>query len=324
MLVESMNAMNEHGQPGLCSQRYKKGRRGCSSPYGKMLFSAGNSQLAILAYIPVAYENHIDGKDWLEHVIKPLGGKFLKQQGNLYMGKVDTNFDEGVCLEELQERGIVDSFSYLEAKGLYSDADYDVYYRSLHPGSSDSEASSSTSESEFSYVSEGDAENEGRLLSPGGFACEVCRHGISIRCIGPCQLRIFWFTGIKCHYDHCQSCYTAAQALDINARRALHYRLAVRNEPSLRGSDMMWNPITDLCDIHVPMDLETPAGPAVMAARAGSLASIWIPQPRVDEDSEASRPPSPNSVPAPVHSAAAPSPPRVARQPHLPSAVGRD
>ena len=70
------------------------------------------------------------------------------------------------------------------------------------------------------------------------------------------------------------------------AERVLLYRLAVRDEPSLRhGDDKIWDPEGDTEDsyIYVPLDLATPAGPAVAAARSGSLAEAWLWTPENEE-----------------------------------------
>jgi len=321
-----------------------------------MLFSAGNSQLAILAYVPAQYESLINGKDWLEYVTKPLYGKFLKQQGDLYMGKVDTYSDKGVCPGKLQERGIADASFYLEAKGLYLDADYDLILqagRHRMRVSSRSAAADEQSEddellspsSASSCVDSDENEDEGQLLSAGGGVCQVCRNGTALRCTGPCKLvdceYLQWVGPVAnydpVHYDHCHACWTAAETLDATGQQVLMYRLAARYYPEERrhhgghdGEDRIWDPIAK-ANLHVPMDLEIPAGPAVAAARAGSLASIWVWQPPVEDDeeeieacrladeagaaaideessshsgSEASRPQSPSSVPTPVQSVA--------------------
>merc|ERR1711939_995323 len=90
MLVESMNAMNVDCKPD------EEERKGCSGHVGKMIFSAGEKQLAIVAYVPAAQEKELDGKVWIEHVLKSQGGKFLEKKGNLCTGKVDANADKGI------------------------------------------------------------------------------------------------------------------------------------------------------------------------------------------------------------------------------------
>merc|ERR1719284_1352165 len=90
MLVESMNAMNVDCKPD------EEERKGCSGHVGKMIFSAGSSQLALVAYIPDAYKADIDGKVWMDHVLASQHGTFVEQKGSLYTGKVDANADKGV------------------------------------------------------------------------------------------------------------------------------------------------------------------------------------------------------------------------------------
>jgi len=115
LLVESMNAMNVDCKPD------EEERKGCSGHVGKMIFSAGNPQLGIVAYIPDAYKNDIDGKAWMEHVLKTQKGKFIEQKGKLYIGKVDANADKGIFPLKIKEPMITEAIAYLKGKGLFPD-----------------------------------------------------------------------------------------------------------------------------------------------------------------------------------------------------------
>jgi hypothetical protein len=115
MLVESMNAMNVDCKPD------EEERKGCSGHVGKMIFSAGDSQLAVVAYIPDAYKGDIDGKVWIEHVLKSQGGKFVEKKDKLFIGKVDANADKGVFPLKIKEPMITEAIAYLKGKGLFPD-----------------------------------------------------------------------------------------------------------------------------------------------------------------------------------------------------------
>merc|ERR1712007_321158 len=60
MLLECMKAMNAKSDPK------QEERKGGSGHIGKMIFSAGTSQLAILAYVPDTKKGVIDCIDWLK------------------------------------------------------------------------------------------------------------------------------------------------------------------------------------------------------------------------------------------------------------------
>merc|ERR1712070_1169001 len=70
LLVESMKAMNNEPIPG------DEERKGCSGHIGKMIFSAGTEQLAVVAYVPEAWHKlgALSSEDWLKAVLGNFGG----------------------------------------------------------------------------------------------------------------------------------------------------------------------------------------------------------------------------------------------------------
>jgi len=64
LLVESMKAMNK-----VCAPDEEE-RKGCSGHIGKMIFSAGTEQLAVVAYVPEEKKDALSCKEWLETVLK--------------------------------------------------------------------------------------------------------------------------------------------------------------------------------------------------------------------------------------------------------------
>merc|ERR1712007_202102 len=72
MLSECMKAMNAKSDPK------QEERKGGSGHIGKMIFSAGTSQLAILAYVPDTKKGVIDCIDWLKATFASNGGEVLE------------------------------------------------------------------------------------------------------------------------------------------------------------------------------------------------------------------------------------------------------
>merc|ERR1712178_4481 len=70
-LVESMKAMNAQPVPG------DEERKGCSGHIGKMIFSAGDKQLAVVAYVPEAKQKDCSCEEWLKKVLSTQNGKVV-------------------------------------------------------------------------------------------------------------------------------------------------------------------------------------------------------------------------------------------------------
>merc|ERR1711937_585626 len=72
----SMTAMNAQPDPEA------EDRKGCSGHVGKMIFSAGVEQLAMVAYVPDAEHNKsadkVDVGAWIEEVSKAVSGEIIK------------------------------------------------------------------------------------------------------------------------------------------------------------------------------------------------------------------------------------------------------
>merc|ERR1739845_106416 len=68
LLVESMKAMNAKSDPT------EEERKGGSGHIGKMIFSAGSEQLAVVAYVPEDKQEQLDCKEWLQKVLSLFSG----------------------------------------------------------------------------------------------------------------------------------------------------------------------------------------------------------------------------------------------------------
>eukprot|EP00929_Paragymnodinium_shiwhaense_P060953 TRINITY_DN3042_c0_g2_i2.p1 TRINITY_DN3042_c0_g2~~TRINITY_DN3042_c0_g2_i2.p1 ORF type:complete len:517 (+),score=224.74 TRINITY_DN3042_c0_g2_i2:78-1628(+) len=119
LLVESMKAMNK-----VCAPDEEE-RKGCSGHIGKMIFSAGVDQLAVVAYVPPEKQDALSGKEWLESVLALFGGKVLTDSKEMCTGVVMTNNDKGIFPLKIREPMILESNNYLRKKGLFPDNDDD-------------------------------------------------------------------------------------------------------------------------------------------------------------------------------------------------------
>merc|ERR1712039_812822 len=68
LLVESAKAMNAKSDPT------EEERKGGSGHIGKMVFSAGTEQLAILAYVPEEKQADLVGEEWLNKALSQYAG----------------------------------------------------------------------------------------------------------------------------------------------------------------------------------------------------------------------------------------------------------
>merc|ERR1712048_1481198 len=77
MLLEAMNAMNAKSDPT------EEERKGGSGHIGKMIFSCGVEQLAVIAYVPEEKIKDLECKDWLQTVLNLFGGEVLSDTPGL-------------------------------------------------------------------------------------------------------------------------------------------------------------------------------------------------------------------------------------------------
>merc|ERR1712048_78430 len=90
MTVESMKAMNAKSDPT------EEERKGGSGHIGKMIFSAGDKQLAVVAYVPEEKKGDLSCEEWLKTVLATFGGKVIDSSPTLCSGAVLTDSDKGV------------------------------------------------------------------------------------------------------------------------------------------------------------------------------------------------------------------------------------
>merc|ERR1712136_354424 len=98
-----VDAMNAQPVPG------EEERKGCSGHIGKMIFSAGDHQLAVVADVPAGKQGEINATEW------------LKQTLSIFQG--DGNANKFPL--KMKEPSIPEAISILKKKGLFPDHDSD-------------------------------------------------------------------------------------------------------------------------------------------------------------------------------------------------------
>eukprot|EP00746_Dinoflagellata_sp_MGD_P161196 gnl/MRDRNA2_/MRDRNA2_88257_c0_seq1.p1 gnl/MRDRNA2_/MRDRNA2_88257_c0~~gnl/MRDRNA2_/MRDRNA2_88257_c0_seq1.p1 ORF type:complete len:857 (-),score=231.53 gnl/MRDRNA2_/MRDRNA2_88257_c0_seq1:190-2610(-) len=117
LLTESMKAMNAKSDPT------EEERKGGSGHIGKMIFSAGVDQLAIVAYVPEGEE--CDCAKWIEHVVSMIGGQILEKGPNAAKAVIKTDSNKGIFPLKQKDPGIMEAIAYLKKHGLFPDGDDD-------------------------------------------------------------------------------------------------------------------------------------------------------------------------------------------------------
>merc|ERR1719222_753909 len=111
--MESMKAMNAKSDPG------EEERKGGSGHIGKMIFSAGLEQLAVVAYVPEEKQKELSCEEWLQKVLELFQGKVLSKSADMCSGQVLTNSDKGVFPLKIREPLILEANNFLRKKGLF-------------------------------------------------------------------------------------------------------------------------------------------------------------------------------------------------------------
>jgi len=112
-LVESMKAMNNQPIPG------DEERKGCSGHIGKMIFSAGTDQLAVVAYVPEEKQGELSCEEWLKAVLANFGGKVSDAKKDICQGYVKTDGNKNIFPLKIREPMLLESNNFLRKKGLF-------------------------------------------------------------------------------------------------------------------------------------------------------------------------------------------------------------
>merc|ERR1711933_302954 len=120
LLTESVKAMNAKSDPT------EEERKGGSGHIGKMVFSAGVDQLAIVAYVPEEKQAELVCEEWLAKVLSMYGGsKTVSTAKDYSVGVIPSDSDKGVFPLKIREGLILEANNYLRSKGLFPEDDGD-------------------------------------------------------------------------------------------------------------------------------------------------------------------------------------------------------
>jgi len=102
-------------------------RKGGSGHIGKMVFSAGTEQLAIVAYVPEEKQSELVCEEWLKKVLSlyPAGSKVITAAADYCQGSIATDSDKGVFPLKIREGLILEANNFLRKKGLFPEDNSD-------------------------------------------------------------------------------------------------------------------------------------------------------------------------------------------------------
>mmetsp|Transcript_93100 Transcript_93100/g.287293 ORF Transcript_93100/g.287293 Transcript_93100/m.287293 type:complete len:207 (+) Transcript_93100:64-684(+) len=119
LLKECLRAMNAKADDGA------EERKGGSGHIGKMLFSAGTEQLAVVAYVPKAKRKELDCAEWLKAVLDTQSGEVVSKAAAVSTGCVKANAEKGIFPLKIRESMIVEANNFLRKRGLFPEEDDD-------------------------------------------------------------------------------------------------------------------------------------------------------------------------------------------------------
>jgi len=118
-LVEKcLNAMNVEIDPT------SEEKRGGAAPVGKMIFSAGDAQLAMAARVPADKIGKVDAGEWMKHVVTKIQGQMVGTPSAEHaQAVVPLNKEKGRFPLKMKEEAIGYGVEYLKSKGCFPDRD---------------------------------------------------------------------------------------------------------------------------------------------------------------------------------------------------------
>merc|ERR1712086_306752 len=114
--------MGPQGDFGLLEKSLAAMNAECAD-IGKMLFSDGPDQLAVIASIPDVHPSGMNCEDWLQAVSKVVGGTVFETTGT--SGKLVIRAGADTYPIKLKEPGITAAICFLKDKGFFPDAEED-------------------------------------------------------------------------------------------------------------------------------------------------------------------------------------------------------
>jgi len=108
-------------------------RKGGASDLAKILFSAGDLKLAIMAHVPEEESKNCNMKEWMAEVCAAAGAKVIEEDKHFMKAEVTADPDKGTFALKLRDSAIAAGFKFLHDKGLTldDDSDDDVNYADI-------------------------------------------------------------------------------------------------------------------------------------------------------------------------------------------------
>lgn len=119
LLEESLKAMCAECKPE------DEERKGGAGNVGKMVFSSGTEQLAVICDVPESKRDKLSAKVWMEDVMKKVGGELIKGSDAVATGAVKADSNKGIFPIKVKDTAISISIDFLKQKGLFPDGDDD-------------------------------------------------------------------------------------------------------------------------------------------------------------------------------------------------------
>jgi len=114
LLKTCVEAMNFKSDPT------EEERKGGSGHIGKMVFSCGVDQLALVAYVPEEKHGELSCKEWLEKVLAVWpSGKLVSEGASYCSGAIPTDSDKNIFPLKIREGLILEANNFLRGKGLF-------------------------------------------------------------------------------------------------------------------------------------------------------------------------------------------------------------
>merc|ERR1712086_164656 len=113
MVLEGVKAMNALSDPT------EEERKGGSGNIGKMVFSAGADQLAIVAYVPESKQSECSCEEWLNKVLSMYSGKQTLTSKDYCVGVIATDGDKNIFPLKIREGLILEANNFLRKLGLF-------------------------------------------------------------------------------------------------------------------------------------------------------------------------------------------------------------
>jgi hypothetical protein len=127
LLAKVLAGMNREVDPSADD------RKGGAGGIGKMVLSAGRDQVAVACHVPAALEDQLTAVEWLEAVLKPMGGEVVGQNGGIVYAVAKGDQSKEMFPLKMRDAGINSGFEVLKGKRLVVDdeSDDDVNYAEL-------------------------------------------------------------------------------------------------------------------------------------------------------------------------------------------------